>query len=273
MTDEINALVEHARQIRRKIIETTNTRADGHFGGSLSIVEILTLLYSEYADRSKIQSQDPDRDRVILSKGHCALGMYAALNEFGFITDEELASFHVDGSGFQTHAVKNVAKGIEISSGSLGLGFAMSGGIALALKERASSAKVYVLAGNGEANEGVFWEAVMFIGANKLENMTLVLDDNGMQNDGSSSDVLDIHDWGAKLAAFGWEVAEADGHDFDSLRRALSTMHDGRPLAVVMHTTKGKGIPFMENKAEWHHGKLAEDQLVEARKVLSGGVQ
>ncbi len=265
MTD---SLLKHAQNIRKKIIETPNTRLSAHFGGSLSCADILTVLFGAVMNADPTKTSFPDRDRFILSKGHCALGLYAALNEFGFISDDELKSFNTDGGDFPTHCVRNPSKGIEISSGSLGLGLSVATGIALALKERSSPATVYVLAGNGEADEGSLWEAAMFSGANKLNNICLVIDDNGMQNDGSSEHVLNVKNWKERLDAFGWLAIETNGHNLSNLESAFKTPHPDAPLAIVAKTVKGKGVSFMENVGSWHHNKLTEEQFKQAALEL-----
>ena len=250
-------LDEHARNIRRNIVKAGHKAGAMHFGGSFSIADILACLYGEVMRYDAGNPTWDKRDRFILSKGHCGLALYAALCEFGFMTHEQLMSVDDNGGDFPSHAVRNVKCGIEVSSGSLGLGTSFAIGQALALKD---VARVFVLVGNGEINEGSFWEAAMFAGAHGVGNLCLTVDDNAMQLDGFSADVMPVSDWGVKLQAFGWMVAEADGHDFDSLRSAYATPHEGRPLAVVAHTVKGKGVSFMEGAPEWHHNKMTEEQ-------------
>lgn len=250
-------LDEHARNIRRNIIDAGYKAGAMHFGGSLSIADLLACLYGEVMKYDVSNPEWPERDRFILSKGHCGLALYAALCEFGFISHEQLMSVDDNGGDFPSHAVRNVKCGIEVSSGSLGLGTSFAIGQSLALKD---VARVFVLVGNGEINEGSFWEAAMFAGAHGVENLCVTVDDNAMQLDGFSADVMPVSDWGVKLQAFGWMVADADGHDFDSLRSAYATPHEGRPLAVVAHTVKGKGVSFMEGVPEWHHNKMTEEQ-------------
>ena len=260
---------DHALSIRRKIIQAANSRFDAHFGGCLSVADILAVLFGGVLNLSPGSVQNAERDRFILSKGHCALGFYAALHEFGFISDTELASFHSEGGEFQTHAVKNVAKGIEISSGSLAMGFSMACGIATALAGKGLASRVFVLVGNGEANEGLFWEAAMFAGAKALSNMCVVMDDNGMQNDGNSSDVLPVSNWDARMKAFGWTSLVVDGHDSTALRQAFEAHHPTTPLFVLAKTVKGKGVPFMENSPLWHHSKMNPQQYAEAMEALA----
>ena len=265
-------LIDHARNIRRNILEAGHKAGAMHFGGSLSLVEILAFLYGEKMRYDAENPQWEERDRFVLSKGHCGLALYAALAEFGFITHEQLMAVDDNGGCFPSHCVQNVKYGIELSSGSLGLGLSFALGQALALGGNAGrvtlpsrdecedSPKLYAVVGNGEINEGSFWEAAMYAGAKGVENLCVVVDDNGMQLDGVSTEVMPVKNWGERLAAFGWSVAEADGHDFDSLRTAFATPHDDKPLAVVAHTIKGKGVSFMENAPEWHHGRMNEEQ-------------
>lgn len=262
------ALEEHARNIRRNIIEAGHKAGTMHFGGSLSMADLLAYLYGE---EMRCDAQNPlweGRDRFILSKGHCGLALYAALCEFGFMSREELMSVDDNGGLFPSHCVRNLEHGIEVSSGSLGLGLSFGIGQALALRD--AGRRVYVLAGNGEANEGAFWEAAMFAGHKRVENIALVLDDNGMQLDGDSSEVMPVGNWAEKFRAFGWTAVEADGHDFDSIRNAFQTPREGKPLAVVAHTVKGKGVSFMENSPQWHHARMTEEQFQTALAEIGG---
>lgn len=248
-------LISRARNIRRNILDAGYRAGAMHFGGSLSMVDVMTYLYGEEMRYDAKNPEWTERDRFIQSKGHCGLALYGTLCEFGFITHEQLMTIDDNGGDFPSHAVRNVKYGIEVSSGSLGLGTSFALGQALSL-----SSRIFVLVGNGEINEGCFWEAAMFAGAKKVENLCVTVDDNQMQLDGPSMDVLPVANWGERLAAFGWTVAEADGHDFDSLRAAYKTPRNGRPLAVIAHTVKGKGVSFMENAPEWHHNKMTDEQ-------------
>ena len=267
-------LEEHARNIRRNILDAGFKAGAMHFGGSLSIADVMAYLYGE---KMRYEAANPTwegRDRFILSKGHCGLALYAALCEFGFMTHEQLMAVDDNGGLFPSHCVQNLQYGIELSSGSLGLGLSFGIGQALALSSPASSLSnfptIYVVVGNGEANEGSFWEAAMFAGHKKITNLRLVLDDNKMQLDGCSSSVMPVDNWGEKLRSFGWTAVEADGHDFASLRAAFETPTDERPLAVVAHTIKGKGVSFMENSPEWHHNKMTEEQYRAALSEIGG---
>lgn len=251
-------LEEYSRNIRQNIIKTGYAVGRAHFGGSMSIVEVLTFLFAEKLDLRK--NSESNRDRFILSKGHCALGLYSALCEFGKISPQELATFNQDNGSFPTHCVENKAKGIELSSGSLGLGLSYSIGLAIALKYKNYDNIIYILVGNGEANEGSFWESVMFAGHKKMDNIVLILDDNGMQNDGDSSNVMPVKNWMEKLTVFSWKTIDIDGHNFSEIAKAFDEPHPNQPLAIISHSTKGKGISFMENDAKWHHAAMTEEE-------------
>lgn len=248
-------LISRARAIRRNILEAGHMAGAVHFGGSLSMVDVMTYLYGEEMRYDVKNPEWAERDRLVVSKGHCGLALYATLCEFGLIARDQLLAVNVDGGDFPPQLMRNLTYGIEMSSGSLGLGASFAIGQALSVPHQ-----IHVLVGNGEINEGSFWEAAMFAGAKKVENLCVTVDDNQMQLDGPSADVLPVANWGERLAAFGWTVAEADGHDFDSLRAAYKTLRNGQSLAVIAHTVKGKGVSFMENASEWHHNKMTEEQ-------------
>lgn len=264
-------LKKTANNIRKNIINIGNKSASAHFGGSLSSVDILTYIFSIMNFDTKNMVNN-DRDRFILSKGHCALGLYSALFEFGLITEDDLLSFNQDTKDFPTHCVQNIKKGIEVSSGSLGLGLSLGLGKAIALKKRNINKRVFVLAGNGELNEGSLWESIMFAGHKQLDNITLIVDDNGMQNDGASLNVMPVINWSEKLKVFNWQVVDVNGHDFEEMAKAFNISYEGKPLAIVAHTVKGKGISFMENNGKWHHGKLSEEEYQTAISDLEGAV-
>lgn len=260
-------LRNRAKNIRKNILDAGFACGvkGGHFGGSLSIADIMAVLYGKIMRYDINNPSDENRDRFILSKGHCAQALYATLCEFGFITREQLLSFNANGGDFPSHCVRKPALGIELSSGSLGLGLSFAIGQALG-----SNGKIdlYVMVGNGEMNEGSFWEAAMFAGHKKISSVCAIIDDNQMQLDGHSGDIMPVSDWGNKLKAFGWTVAEIDGHDLDAIENAFKTERNGKPLAIVAHTVKGKGVSFMEGNPEWHHNKLTDEQYVLACEEL-----
>lgn len=259
--DYIKSLQNKARKIRKAIIEA-GFQSTSHFGGSLSSADILAYIFSV------MKNEDTNnRDRFILSKGHCALSLYATLYEYGFITREELLSFNVNDGAFPTHCVKNLQKGIELSSGSLAMGLSFGIGQAIASSKKHLNNKIYILAGNGESNEGSFWEAVMFAGSKKINNLILVLDDNKMQLDGKSENVLKITHYKEKFESFGWSAVEIDGNNMQEIVDAFEK-NKKYPLAIVSNTIKGKGVSFMEDAEKWHHSRLSEDEYHQAIKEL-----
>ena len=252
-----------SKNIRKNIIEAGYKSKSAHYGGSLSSADVLAYVFSVFK-----KENNQNRDRFILSKGHCALVLYSALAEFNYITKEELLTFNMNGGNFPSHCVKNLEKNIELSSGSLGMGLGYAAGQAIALKNKGLNNKIYVLSGNGETNEGSFWEAVMFIGAKKLNNIVLILDCNKMQLDGYSKDVLDIEAWKDKFTSFGFEAVEIDGHDFNEIIKAFLTLTN-KPLVIIANTIKGKGVSFMENNPKWHHSSMTEEEYNQALKELA----
>lgn len=255
-------LKQRANNIRKHILEAGNQSASAHYGGSLSCADILTYVFSIMKN-----NDNTNRDRFILSKGHCALALYATLFEYGFITKEELLSFNANNSLFPSHCVKNIEKGIELSSGSLGMGLSFAIGQAIALKRKNINNKIFVLTGNGEANEGEFWEAVMFAGHKNIDNLILILDNNNLQNDGRSKDVLNITKWKEKFEAFNWNTVEIDGNNMEEIVNAFEN-NKKYPLVIISNTIKGKGISFMENVPKWHHNSLTEEEYNQAMKEL-----
>ena len=267
MQDLNTQLTQKAINIRKNIINAMGINKSAHVGGSLSCVDILTVLYGRVL--KNIGKDTQDRDRFILSKGHCALALYAALAEFGIITEDELYTFGENDSDFPTHIVQNKQKGLEVSSGSLGMGLPFGIGSAIALKRKNLDKKVYVLVGNGELNEGSNWEAIMFAGARKMDNIVVIVDDNKMQNDGYSKNVLPVFDLGAKIEAFGWDIITVDGHNLEELEAAFEKAKNNKvPTAVIANTVKGKGISFMENNSIWHNSKMTEEEYSDAMKEV-----
>lgn len=265
-------LYELANNIRKDIIEMTyNAKKNGsHLGGALSSADILAVLYGLIMRHNPQNPNDPERDRFLLSKGHAAVALYAALHQTGYISDEECSAFEQNESKFPAHCVLNRDKGVELSSGSLGLGLSFGAGTALAVREKGLSSRVFVLMGNGECNEGSVWEAAAMAAHLKLANLTAVIDHNEMQLDGTSAQILNMDDLRAKFSAFNWYAADVDGNDIDKLIEAFEEMQKvkDRPCAVIAHTVKGKGISFMENNKEWHHSWLNEENYNSAMREL-----
>lgn len=255
-------LQELADAIRRDILAMTlhSGGNGGHIGGALSSAEILAVLYGEVLNVDPEEPTAPERDRFLLSKGHVALGLYAVLAECGFITREEMMSFEASGGDFPTHVVMNPAKGIEISSGSLGWGLSIGVGCALAAKRRGESHRVFVLLGDGECNEGTVWEAAMSASRFALDNLTAIVDMNGQQADGYTRDIMPVHDMAAVFRGFGFAVTEVDGNDIGQLLDALRAPVEGQPKAIIAHTLKGKGVGAIEGKPGWHHAVLTQEQ-------------
>lgn len=231
----------------------------GHIGGAMSIAEILSCLYYEEMDTEKIKQGAPDRDRFILSKGHCAEMLYAVLADKSFFPSEEKATYAQFKTRLAEHPTKKVP-GVEIATGALGHGFSAGVGMAIALKEQAPSAHVYVLMGDGEQAEGSIWEAAMSAAKYKLFNLTVIIDRNGLQITGNTENVMPLGNLRSKYEAFGFKVIECNGHSPDELVAALQTRDEQKPVAIIAKTVKGKGISFMENRAEWHHKIPDEEQ-------------
>lgn len=265
----MNELESICHNIRVNIIELAYRagKNSAHCGGSLSAVEILATLYHKYL---KWDSADlENRDRVIISKAHASLVQYCVLESVGRLTKEELYTFEQNGSHYTVHAHKDIEKGLEFSGGSLGLGISYAVGVAYALKEKGSSARVYVLLGDGECDEGLVWEALMFAKHNALSNLTVIVDHNHLQADGFVEDVLDTSNLADKFRAFGFDTKEVDGHSIEELSEAYKHPSETQPNAVIAETVKGKGISFMENKYNWHFTVLPEGKYKKAMNELN----
>ncbi len=250
-----------ACKVRAGIIEGTHAAKAGHPGGSLSSADLFAYLYFKELNVDPSHPKKWDRDRFVLSKGHCAPGLYAALALRGFFPWEDLKTLRHIGSYLQGHPDMKSIPGVDMSTGSLGQGISAACGMALAAKLQNNPCRVYALLGDGEIQEGQVWEAFMFAHHYKLDNLCAVIDNNGLQIDGPVDQVMSPYPILDKLRAFGWEAVEIDGHDFDQMEAAFAQAKtvEGRPFAIVMKTTKGKGVSFMENQAGWH-GKAPNDE-------------
>ncbi len=255
-----NTLQQIACKIRMGIIEGTHSAKAGHPGGSLSATELFTYLYFKELNIDPQNPQWADRDRFVLSKGHTAPGLYATLAHRGFFPVEDLPGLRHTGHYLQGHPNMNTVPGIDMSTGSLGQGISVAAGIALAAKYQKKDYRVYTLLGDGEIQEGQVWEACMLSAHYNLDNLCIIIDNNGLQIDGNIADVMSPYPIVDKLLAFGFDVQAIDGHDFDQLEKAFHHARtvQGRPSAIVMETTKGKGVSYMENNAGWH-GKAPND--------------
>jgi len=250
-----------ANEVRRGIIEGVHSAKAGHPGGSLSAADMFTFLYFEEMSIDPKNPKKPDRDRFVLSKGHTAPGLYSALANRGYFPVEDLKTLRHLGSYLQGHPCMQETPGVDMSSGSLGQGISAAVGMALAAKLDGASYRVFTLLGDGELQEGQVWEASMFAGAKGLDNLIVIVDNNGLQIDGKVEDVCSVYPIADKFKAFNFEVVEIDGHDFSQIREAMQTARQtkGRPTAIIMKTIKGKGVSFMENQAGWH-GKAPNDE-------------
>lgn len=260
MTNE--ELERHAREVRKGVIIGTHAAKSGHPGGSLSSADIMTHLYFE---EMNIDPKDPrrvDRDRLVLSKGHCAPGLYSVLAERGFFPKSDLESLRHIGSHLQGHPNMNDTPGVDMSTGSLGQGVSAAVGMALSSKSFGPEYRVYALLGDGEIEEGQVWEAAMFAGNHALDNLCVIVDNNGLQIDGTIEEVNSAQPIAGKFRAFGFHVVEvADGSDFDQLRAAFAEARatKGAPTCIVAKTVKGRGVSFMEGQVGWH-GKAPNDE-------------
>ncbi|MBO7562770.1 MAG: transketolase [Bacteroidales bacterium] len=256
--------------MKLKALEMTQGSAFGsHIGGGFSAMEIMASIYAV----AQIPSmEDPGRDRVIVSKGHCTLAYFTALWKKGFLSEEDLACFEADGSSYYAHAFRNLAKGIEFSGGSLGLGVSFAAGVARACKEKNLENRVFVVVGDGELNEGMVWEALMSAGEMKLDNLTVIVDRNGYQVDGPTEEVMDLSPLEKKFEAFGFEACTIDGHSLGELVDALSK-RSSSPRAIIAKTIKAHGISFLENNKMSHHCVLSKkkyEQAVQEIKAAYG---
>ena len=266
-----------ANEVRKGVIKSTHAAKSGHPGGSLSIADIMTYLYFE---EMKVDAQNPqwaDRDRLVLSKGHVAPALYATLAEKGFFPKEDLLTLRHVGSYLQGHPDMKGIPGVDMSSGSLGQGVSCAAGMALAAKLDNKDYRVYAITGDGEIEEGQIWEAAMFAGFRKLDNLVVIVDNNNLQIDGAIDEVCSPYPIDKKFEAFNFHTIVINGNDFDEIRAALKEAREtkGMPTAIIACTTKGKGISFMENQVGWHgkgpndeECKLALEELEKAGEAL-----
>jgi transketolase len=255
-------LQKMANEVRKGIIIGTHAAKAGHPGGSLSAAELFTYLYFEEMNIDPADPKNPERDRFVLSKGHTAPGLYAALANRGYFPVEDLVTLRHLGSYLQGHPCMTHTPGVDMSSGSLGQGISAAAGMALSAKLRGKQYRVYTLLGDGEIQEGQVWEAAMFAGAKKLDNLVVIVDNNGLQIDGRIEDVNNPYPIDKKFEAFNFHVIDvADGNDFDQLDAAFKEARQfkGMPTAIIMKTVKGKGVSYMENQVGWH-GKAPNDE-------------
>jgi len=273
MTDDklIQTLEAKAKLVRREIIKMIYQAGSGHPGGSLSAADLVTVLFFHVLRHDPHRPLWPDRDRFILSKGHCAPLLYAVLAESGYFPKEELKTLRKIGSRLQGHPDMRKTPGVEVSTGSLGQGLSVANGIALGGKIDRKDYTVYVLLGDGEINEGQIWEAAMLASHYKLDNVIAVLDYNGLQVDGPTCRIMGLEPLSDKWKAFGWSVMEINGHNISEIIEALKKVRKskGKPTIIIAHTVKGKGISFMENEVDWHGKAPNEEEFNQAMRELS----
>ena len=257
-------LAKTANEVRKGIVTAVHSAKAGHPGGSLSCADLMTFLYFEEMNIDPKNPAKEDRDRFVLSKGHCAPALYSVLAHRGYFPVEELTTLRKLGSHLQGHPCMQHTPGVDMSSGSLGQGISVAVGMALSAKLSNESYRVYTLLGDGEIAEGQVWEAAMFAGHKNLDNLVAIVDNNGLQIDGKIEDVCNPYPIDKKFEAFNFHVINIDAHDFDQIRAAFAEAREtkGKPTAIIMKSVKGKGVSFMENQAGWH-GKAPNDEQYE----------
>ena len=264
-----------ALKTRRRILELglLAGKNGAHLGSGMSIVDLLSVIYSGGLNVSNNTLGVPNRDRFILSKGHAAVALYAVLEQMGFLSPEETSTFESNGTAYYAHAHRDLTKGIEFSGGSLSLGLSFGVGVALSCKRAGLQNRIVVLVGDGECDEGLVWESAMAAANFSLNNLTVIIDKNGMQSDGLKSEIMNQFSIAEKFRSFGFEVCEIDGHQHLAIESALRLRHETKPLAIIASTVKGKGISFMENNPDWHHGILTQALFETAMAELTGSAQ
>lgn len=263
-------LEKTAYLVRRGIVDATHAAKSGHPGGSLGAADIFTYLYFQEMNIDPSNPAKEDRDRFVLSKGHCAPGLYATLAHRGYFPVEDLLTLRKVGSHLQGHPSMRLTPGVDMSTGSLGQGISAACGMALGAKLKKADYRVYTLLGDGELAEGECWEAFMFAAHYKLDNLCVIIDINGLQIDGATKDVMNTEPVDKKMESFGFDVLTINGNSFNELEEAFTKAHEvkGKPVAILAKTVKGKGISFMENKASWHGKAPNDDEHAQAVKEL-----
>jgi transketolase len=259
----IQSIEVMSKRMKKNLLDTALAAgaSSSHFGGGLSLIDITATLYGAILKYDPKNPEWSERDRFILSKGHGVLGYYTALVEAGFIPKKDLLSFEKTDSYLLGHSVKNRAKGIEFSNGSLGMGLALGIGVALAGKRRKNAFNIFVVMGDGECNEGSVWEAALAAPQFKLDNLFAIVDRNNFQQTGSNAEIMSVGDLESKWESFGWQVVGVDGHNIAELYDAFTAEYEkNKPVAIIAHTIKGKGFSFSENNNDWHHAPLTKSQ-------------
>jgi len=268
--EEKTKLKQTALDIRRKIVDVTAWSGGAHIGGSLSMTDILTILYWKYLNIDPARPDWEDRDRFVLSKGHGGVGHAVVLALRGYFPEEDLKEFNATGSKLGMHLDSLKVVGVEASTGSMGHGLSQAVGMALAARVLKKNWRTYCIVGDGESNEGSIWEAAMAARHYKLSNLTAFCDRNRMMIDGPTEKIMSLEPLADKWAAFGWKVRRVNGHDFDELADAIdfALANDQGPVMIIADTVKGKGVDFMENDPAWHYGGLGGELLAKAKESL-----
>ena len=268
--EEIKAIEEKAKKIRKGIIEEVYSSQSGHPGGSLSIADILTVLYFYEMNINPENPKDGNRDRLVLSKGHCSPALYATLANRGFFDVEELKSFRNINGKLQGHPDMKNIPGVDMTTGSLGQGLSDANGMAIAGKLDKKDYRVYCILGDGEIEEGQIWEAAMASNKYKLDNLCVIVDNNNLQIDGTIEEVMSSYPIDEKFKSFGFQIINIDGNDIEEIIKAFDVARDvkGKPTCIIAKTVKGKGVSFMENKVEWHGKAPNEEQYKQAMEEL-----
>jgi transketolase len=271
LTDQtVRELADTARHLRVEILKMLNSARSGHTGGSLSAIDVLTVLYFHKMRHDPSNPAWEDRDRFVLSKGHAAPALYACLAEAGYFPRDDLKNLRRLGSHLQGHPDMNKTPGVEVCTGSLGQGFSQAVGLALAARLDQRSSRVFTVLGDGELQEGQVWEAAMAAAHYGLDNLCAIIDANALQIDGEVAKVMNVAPIGPKFLAFNWHVLEVDGHDIQAISRALDDAEQtaGKPTAIIARTVKGKGVPFFEHKASYHGVPPSDEELGQALEHL-----
>ena len=270
-TEDIKNIKKFSLEVKKNILEMALAAgaSSAHFGGALSIVEIISILFAHQMKIDKKNINWEKRDRFILSKGHACLAYYAALCEIGYISKEELKTFEKNDSNLLGHPVKNTKLGIDFSNGSLGMGLSLGIGVALSSKKKKLNFNVYVILGDGECNEGSVWEAAMAAPNFKLDNLYVIIDKNNFQQTGSNKEIMSVENLKDKWSSFGWHAIELDGHNIEDLFEFFKNSQKiKKPKAIIANTVKGKGFSFSENNNQWHHSVLTKSLYEKAIKEI-----
>ena len=270
MAVDVLKLTELSREARREVVRMIGNLGVGHVGGSLSIIEALVYLYYQEMRIRPSEPDWPDRDRLVLSKGHAGPALYTLLSMRGYFGKELLSTLNQPGTGLPSHCDMRLTTGVDMTAGSLGQGLSAAVGMALSARMDKKDYRIFCIIGDGEQQEGQVWEAAMYAGSQKLDNLVALLDDNGLQIDGPTSEVNSVRPLDQRWAAFGWETIVINGHDFEYLQSALEFARKtkGKPTAIVMNTIKGKGISIAEGKVGSHNMTLTPEQTKEALREL-----